>query len=53
MPEEERAPLFNADVHLGKLAKALRLLGFDTLYSNAFAPAALLPLAAAESRVLL
>jgi uncharacterized protein with PIN domain len=53
MPVEEKAPLFIADVHLGKLAKALRLLGFDTVYSNAFTPAVLLRLAGAESRVLL
>ena len=46
-------PVFIADVHLGKLAKALRLLGFDTLYSNAFSPAQLCSLAAAENRVLL
>lgn len=46
-------PTFVADVHLGKLAKALRLLGFDTLYSNAYTPAQLLALAQAERRILL
>jgi uncharacterized protein with PIN domain len=50
---DETARLFIADVHLGKLAKALRLLGFDTLYSNAYTPAVLLQLALAENRVLL
>jgi uncharacterized protein with PIN domain len=50
---EEKAFLFIADVHLGKLAKALRLLGFDTVYNNALTPTVLLRLAAAESRVLL
>lgn len=29
-----RGPRFVLDVHLGKLAKYLRLLGFDTLYRN-------------------
>ena len=47
------APLFIADVHLGKLAKALRLLGFDTLYSNAFTAAQLLTLARAQHRAVL
>ena len=31
-----REPKFVLDVHLGKLAKRLRLLGFDTLYRNDF-----------------
>jgi len=47
------APTFVADVHLGKLAKALRLLGFDTLYSNAYTPTQLLALAREQHRVLL
>ena len=47
------APTFVADVHLGKLAKALRLLGFDTLYSNACTPAQLLAQAREERRLLL
>src|SRR3954463_5944006 len=46
-------PIFIADVHLGKLAKALRLLGFDTLYKNAFTAAQLLTLARAQHRVVL
>jgi uncharacterized protein len=46
-------PTFVADVHLGKLARALRLLGFDTLYSNTFTPAQLQALATDENRVLL
>lgn len=35
LPERPlRDPKFLLDVHLGKLAKYLRLLGFDTLYEN-------------------
>lgn len=44
---------FIADVHLGKLARALRLLGFDTLYSNTFTAAQLTAIAAAQNRTLL
>jgi hypothetical protein len=43
---------FAADRMLGKLAKWLRLLGFDTLYSNRFTDAEFLGLAE-EGRVLL
>ncbi len=34
-PEPLRDPKFIADVHLGKLARYLRLLGIDTLYERA------------------
>jgi uncharacterized protein with PIN domain len=34
-PEPLRDPRFVADVHLGKLARYLRLLGFDTVYERA------------------
>jgi uncharacterized protein len=44
---------FVADVHLGKLARALRLLGFDTRYSNTFTPAQLVAMAKEENAVLL
>lgn len=44
---------FIADVHLGKLAKALRLLGFDTLYNNNAIPQQLLATAGEQQRVLL
>ena len=33
-PKPLRNPAFILDVHLGKLAKYLRMLGFDTLYRN-------------------
>ena len=35
-PEALRRTRFVLDVHLGRLAKALRMLGFDTLYSNSY-----------------
>ena len=41
------------DVHLGKLARYLRLLGFDTLYRNDYEDAELARLASAERRILL
>ena len=34
-PKPLRTPCFICDVHLGKLARRLRLLGFDVTYSNA------------------
>lgn len=46
-------PGFIADAHLGGLARMLRMLGFDTLYENAFADRAILELAAREGRVIL
>jgi uncharacterized protein len=48
-----KTPRFVADVHLGKLARALRLLGFDTRYSNAYTPMQLVTLAKEENTVLL
>jgi uncharacterized protein with PIN domain len=44
---------FIADVHLGKLARYLRLLGFDTLYQNSFTNNELLSIAKEEERILL
>src|SRR5437868_12624912 len=44
---------FIADVHLGKLAKLLRMLGFDTLYNNSFTNKELLSIAIKEKRILL
>jgi hypothetical protein len=44
---------FVADVHLGKLARRLRLLGFDCLYNRAWDDRALAECAAAEGRILL
>lgn len=48
-----REPKFILDVHLGRLAKYLRLLGFDTLYENNYADPQLIQLAIAEKRIIL
>lgn len=44
---------FVADVHLGKLARLLRLLGFDTLHSNDYDDGELVAIAAREGRIVL
>jgi hypothetical protein len=44
---------FVLDTHLGRLASYLRLLGFDALYRNDFADAALARISADEDRLLL
>ena len=52
-PKPLRQPRFVADVHLGTLARLLRLLGFDTRYTNNLDDAALAELTARERRILL
>jgi hypothetical protein len=53
-PEPLRRTRFILDTHLGKLARYLRLLGFDTLYNNASEDAELAGIAASgEKRILL
>ncbi|MFN8496589.1 MAG: Mut7-C RNAse domain-containing protein [Anaerolineae bacterium] len=56
-PELLRPPLthdrFVLDIHLGKLAVYLRMLGFDTLYRNDYADDELARISAAENRILL
>lgn len=44
---------FVLDVHLGKLASHLRMLGFDTLYRNDYEDAELAEISAAENRIVL
>jgi len=44
---------FIADVHLGKLAKLLRMLGFDTLYNNSLTNSELISIALQQNRILL
>lgn len=44
---------FVLDVHLGKLAKALRMLGFDTSYHNSYTDKYIATLAEAENRIVL
>lgn len=52
-----RSPLreirFVLDIHLGKLANYLRLLGFDTLYRNDYDDVELAQIASQEGRILL
>ncbi|MGB2954654.1 MAG: Mut7-C RNAse domain-containing protein [Anaerolineales bacterium] len=48
-----RIPRFVVDIHLGKLAGYLRLLGFDTLYRNDFQDNELAEISSAEVRILL
>jgi len=44
---------FILDVHLGKLAKALRLFGFDTSYENSYGDATIVELSQADNRIVL
>lgn len=48
-----RQPRFVLDVHLGKLAYHLRMLGFDTLYRNDYNDTELLTISTNEKRALL
>src|SRR5262245_42550880 len=52
-PEPLREPRFFADAHLGRLARHLRLLGFDTAYERDCDDAHLAATAAAEGRIVL
>lgn len=46
-------PRFILDVNLGKLAKLMRLLGFDSLYRNDYRDAELVNIAVSEQRIVL
>lgn len=52
-PDPLRRSAFVLDVHLGKLARILRLLGFDTLYRNDFDDAAIIRISLDEHRIIL
>jgi hypothetical protein len=52
-PHPLREPRFVLDVHLGRLATYLRLLGFDTLYRNDYPDAELAQISSSQKRVLL
>ena len=52
-PEPLRHPKFVLDTNLGRLARYLRLLGFDCLYSNDFEDAAVAMISAGQQRTLL
>jgi len=53
LDEEPQCPKFAADVMLGRLAKWLRIAGFDVLYSNRYTDDELIALSGREDRVLL
>ena len=48
-----RVTRFILDAHLGKLAKYLRMLGFDTLYRNDYGDDEIIELALKEKRIIL
>lgn len=52
-PKPLRETKFILDVHLGKLARYLRLLGFDTFYDNRYDDVVIRDLAKAEHRIIL
>jgi uncharacterized protein with PIN domain len=52
-PEPLREPRFVLDVHLGKLARYLRLLGFDSLYDRCYDDPTIVALSVAERRIIL
>jgi hypothetical protein len=52
-PEPLREPMFVCDVHLGKLAKRLRLLGFDVAYRNTATDPEVVETALTEHRIIL
>jgi uncharacterized protein with PIN domain len=52
-PEPLRKTQFVLDVHLGKLATALRMMGFDACYSNRFTDEELVQLSVSEHRIIL
>jgi uncharacterized protein len=52
-PQPLREPKFVLDVHLGRLAGYLRMLGFDAIYSNRFSDSELVRLSSEQARVLL
>lgn len=52
-PDPLRKSAFVLDVHLGRLARMLRLLGFDTLYRNDYDDPEIVRIAAEQSRIIL
>ncbi len=52
-PGPLRNPRFVVDAHLGKLARHLRLAGFDSLWRNDYGDAEIAAIAAAERRIVL
>jgi uncharacterized protein len=52
-PKPLRNPKFILDVHLGKLARKLRMVGFDTLYRNDYDDDEIIAIALKEKRIIL
>ena len=52
-PKPLREPRFVLDVHLGTLAKYLRLLGFDTIYRNNLEDPEIIEISLSEQRIIL
>ncbi|OGU57743.1 MAG: twitching motility protein PilT [Ignavibacteria bacterium RBG_13_36_8] len=52
-PTPLRIPKFILDVHLGKLAKYMRMLGLDTLYSNSYNDEEIIKISLKEKRTIL
>ncbi|MEK6736491.1 MAG: Mut7-C RNAse domain-containing protein, partial [Pseudomonadota bacterium] len=52
-PESTRPPVFVVDANLGKLARYLRLLGFDCLYRNDYDDNAVAKIASEQQRTVL
>ena len=48
-----RDPKFILDVHLGKLSKYLRLLGFDTFYDRIYSDDVIINISVSEGRIIL
>lgn len=48
-----RVPKFILDVHLGRLARYLRLFGFDTLYENEYNDEVIIKLSQEQKRIIL
>lgn len=52
-PEPLRETRFVLDVHLGRLARILRMLGFDVLYSPDFTPEEIVQISLSEKRIII
>ncbi len=52
-PKPLRGTKFILDVHLGKLAKYLRMLGFDTMYCNDYSDNEIIKISVDEERIIL
>jgi uncharacterized protein with PIN domain len=53
LPQSNAAPGFICDVHLRKLSRRLRLLGFDTIYRNDLEDEEIIRIARTDDRIIL